>query len=104
MSAGKNSIFEVKNSIMKLKNRSPPHSAYFEKYELECTGIPIWVSSTKFKYVFLISIYTGVFDKYEISSQQVGICAMNFEKKNMSAHKKSLTTLNIGSIVGTPSK
>ena len=42
MSAGKNSIFEVKNSIMKLKNRSLLHSAYFEKYELECTGIPIW--------------------------------------------------------------
>ena len=103
MSAGKNSIFEVKNSIMKLKNRSP-HSAYFEKYELECTGIPIWGSSSKFKYVFLISIYTWVFDKYEISSQQLGICAMNFEKKNMSAHKKSLTTLNIGSIVGAPSK
>ena len=41
MSAGKNYIFEVKNSIMKLKNRSP-QSAYFEKYELECTGIPIW--------------------------------------------------------------
>ena len=42
---GRNSIFEVKNFIKKLKSRSPPQSAYFEKYELECTGIPIWVSS-----------------------------------------------------------
>ena len=87
MSAGKNYIFEVKNSIMKLKNRSP-HSAYFEKYELECTGIPIWISSTKFKYVFLISIYTRVFDKYEVS-KYVGIYVMNFEKKYVSSQKIS---------------